>query len=135
MSDYGISESAEEHREKVVTVVNDIDHQRFHFLVAQPRQRLPGNLTVWDRLRARYRQLSTYDKVAVRKLKEMDLIEMIENSTVGPLRFYIFLRSGSKSSNSNLLTASAQSQLWSFYHILRMLVGPRWRASGIMMTN
>ena len=31
----------------------------------------------WDRLRARYRQLSTYDKEAVRKLKRSDLIEMI----------------------------------------------------------
>jgi hypothetical protein len=31
----------------------------------------------WDRLRARYRHLSTYDKGTVRELKEIDLIEMI----------------------------------------------------------
>jgi len=29
-----ISKSTEEHREKVVTVVDHIDHQGFHFLVA-----------------------------------------------------------------------------------------------------
>ena len=37
----------------------------------------PTQRVQWDRLRARYRQLSTYDKEAVRKLKEIDLIEMI----------------------------------------------------------
>ena len=37
----------------------------------------PTQRVQWDRLRARYRQLSTYDKGAVRKLKEIDLIEMI----------------------------------------------------------
>ena len=37
----------------------------------------PTQRVQWDRLRTRYRQLSTYDKGAVRKLKEIDLIEMI----------------------------------------------------------
>jgi hypothetical protein len=37
----------------------------------------PTQQVQWDRLRARYRQLSTYDKEAVRRLKEIDLIEMI----------------------------------------------------------
>ena len=46
MSDYGISESAEEHRQKVVTVVDDIDHQVLHFLVTQPRQLFAANLPV-----------------------------------------------------------------------------------------
>jgi hypothetical protein len=37
----------------------------------------PTQRVQWDRLRAKYRQLSTYDKVRARKLKEMELIEMI----------------------------------------------------------
>ena len=39
--------------------------------------KFPTQQVQWDRLRARYRQLSTYDKEAVRRLKEIDLIEMI----------------------------------------------------------
>src|SRR5450755_2090446 len=34
----------------------------------------PTQRVQWDRLRARYRQLSTYDKEIARKLKEIDLI-------------------------------------------------------------
>lgn len=37
----------------------------------------PTQKVQWDRLRARYKQLSTYDKVAARRLKEIDLIKMI----------------------------------------------------------
>jgi hypothetical protein len=37
----------------------------------------PTQKVKWDRLRARYRYLSTYDKEFARKLKEIDLIEMI----------------------------------------------------------
>lgn len=37
----------------------------------------PTQKVQWDRLRARYKRLSTYDKATVRKLKEMDLIDMI----------------------------------------------------------
>jgi hypothetical protein len=37
----------------------------------------PTQKVQWDRLRARYRQLSTYDKTIARKLKEMDLIQMV----------------------------------------------------------
>jgi hypothetical protein len=36
----------------------------------------PTQKVQWDRLRARYRQLSAYDKAFARKLKEMNLIEM-----------------------------------------------------------
>jgi hypothetical protein len=41
--------------------------------------RFPTQRVQWDRLRARYRQLSTYDKDRARKLNEMELIEMIED--------------------------------------------------------
>jgi len=37
----------------------------------------PTQKVQWDRLRARYKQLSTYDKGTARKLKEIDLIQMI----------------------------------------------------------
>src|SRR5262249_21076677 len=37
----------------------------------------PTQKVKWDRLRARYRQLSTYDKEDIRKLRETDLIERI----------------------------------------------------------
>jgi hypothetical protein len=37
----------------------------------------PTQKVKWDRLRARYRQLSTHDKVDIRRLKEIDLIERI----------------------------------------------------------
>ena len=37
----------------------------------------PTQKVQWDRLRTRYRQLSTYDKEVVRKLREIDLIRMI----------------------------------------------------------
>jgi hypothetical protein len=37
----------------------------------------PTQRVEWDRLRNRYRDLSTYDKGTVRELKEIDLIEMI----------------------------------------------------------
>jgi len=37
----------------------------------------PTQRVQWDRLRARYRQLSTYDKAMARKLREIELIEMI----------------------------------------------------------
>jgi hypothetical protein len=37
----------------------------------------PTQRVEWDRLRARYRHLSTYDKGTVRDLREIDLIEMI----------------------------------------------------------
>ena len=37
----------------------------------------PTQKVKWDRLRARYRQLSTYDKQDIRRLKEIDLIQKI----------------------------------------------------------
>jgi hypothetical protein len=37
----------------------------------------PTQKVQWDRLRARYKQLSTYDKGIARKLKEIDLIQMV----------------------------------------------------------
>src|SRR5215471_10324095 len=37
----------------------------------------PTQKVQWDRLRARYKHLSTYDKEFARKLKEINLIEMI----------------------------------------------------------
>jgi hypothetical protein len=37
----------------------------------------PTQKVQWDRLRARYKQLSTYDKGIARKLKEIELIQMI----------------------------------------------------------
>jgi hypothetical protein len=37
----------------------------------------PTQKVQWDRLRARYRQLSTYDKEVARKLSEIDLIQMV----------------------------------------------------------
>jgi hypothetical protein len=37
----------------------------------------PTQKVQWDRLRARYRQLSTYDKEIARKLNEIDLIQMV----------------------------------------------------------
>jgi hypothetical protein len=37
----------------------------------------PTQRVQWDRLRAKYRHLSTYDKGRARKLREMELIEMI----------------------------------------------------------
>lgn len=37
----------------------------------------PTQKVQWDRLRARHKYLSTYDKEVARKLKEIDLIEMI----------------------------------------------------------
>jgi hypothetical protein len=37
----------------------------------------PTQRVQWDRLRARYKQLSTYDKTIARKLREVELIEMI----------------------------------------------------------
>jgi hypothetical protein len=37
----------------------------------------PTQRVQWDRLRARYGQLSTYDKSSIRKLREIDLIEII----------------------------------------------------------
>jgi hypothetical protein len=39
----------------------------------------PTQKVQWDRLRARYKQLSTYDKGIARKLKEIDLIQMISD--------------------------------------------------------
>lgn len=37
----------------------------------------PTQKVQWDRLRSKYRNLSTYEKLAVRRLKEMDLIDLI----------------------------------------------------------
>jgi hypothetical protein len=39
----------------------------------------PTQRVQWDRLRAKYKHLSTYDKVRARKLREMELIEMIRD--------------------------------------------------------
>src|SRR5260370_34575891 len=44
----------------------------------------PTQRVQWDRLRARYRQLSTYDKGAVRKLTEIALIVMISEANRKP---------------------------------------------------
>jgi hypothetical protein len=42
----------------------------------------PTQRVQWDRLRTRYGQLSTHDKIAARRLKEIELIEMISDVDV-----------------------------------------------------
>jgi hypothetical protein len=78
----------------------------------------PTQRVQWDRLRARYRQLSTYDKGAVRKLKEIDLIEMIgevdRKSKQWATKILYFSASGSRSSSASSRTPNAGLRRWSW---------------------